>query len=192
MATVLRNAARLASLVDNLLYLDHDRSSQETPQRREPTDVAALVVEARHDVEQEAGDRELGIDVHVPDGPAVVLGDPAELRRLVWNLADNAIKFTPDGGSITVEVTSTPAGTVLTVADTGIGMSEEDRQRVRARFYRSSEVYRLAVPGAGLGLSVVDTIVAAHGGTMDIVSEHGRGTTVTVTLPPYGRGGPTG
>jgi signal transduction histidine kinase len=101
----------------------------------------------------------------------------------VLNLGGNAIKFTPDGGSVAVSLTRTPASCVLCVADTGIGISEEDQPRVRGRFYRSSEAYRLAVPGSGLGLSVVDTIVAAHGGTIDIASEPGEGTTVTVALP---------
>ena len=122
---MLRNAARLASLVDNLLYLDRDRSPGEHPRRLEPTDLTALVTEARHDLGQQAGDRDPRIDVHVPDGPALALGEAAELRRLIWNLVDNAVEFTPDGGSITVTVSSTPTGTVLVVADTGIGMSEE-------------------------------------------------------------------
>ena len=112
--------------------------------------------------------------------------DPLALERVVLNLGGNAIKFTPDGGRVDLTLTSTPAVCVLEVADTGMGISEEDQPRVRGRFYRSSEAYRRAVPGTGLGLSVVDAIVAAHGGTFDITSAPGRGTTVTVTLPLCG------
>lgn len=146
---------------------------------------------ARDNLEQLARGRDLVLDVQVPDDPALVLSDPLALERVVFNLGDNAIKFTPDGGTIRLSVASTPAGCVLTVADTGMGMSEEDRSRARGRFYRSSQAYRLAVPGTGLGLSVVDAIVAAHGGAMDIASTLGQGTTITVVLPTYQAGTPT-
>ena len=127
--------------------------------------------------------RDLTVDVHVPDHPVRVLGDPLALERVILNLGGNAIKFTPDGGSVDLTLASTPASCVLEVADTGIGISEEDQPRVRGRFYRSSEAYRRAIPGTGLGLSVVDAIVAAHDGTIDITSAPGLGTTVTVVLP---------
>jgi PAS domain S-box-containing protein len=184
-AKVLRNAARLSALVDNLVYLDRDRSTDEISLRLDPNDLAALVVKARESLDHVAGDRDLTLRVEVPDGPVPVLCDPSAMSRVVSNLAGNAIKFTPDGGSVTMTVGATPAGAVLTVTDTGIGMSEEDRARARDRFHRSSEAYRLAVPGTGLGLTVVDDIVAAHGGTMEILSTHGQGTTVTVVLPAH-------
>jgi signal transduction histidine kinase len=88
-----------------------------------------------------------------------------------------------------VSVARTSDGCELAVTDTGIGISEEDQPRVRDRFYRSSEAYRLAVPGSGLGLTVVDTIVAAHGGSIDIASTPGKGTTVTVVLPVHEQNG---
>lgn len=182
---MLRNAARLSSLVDNLLYLDHDRSAAEVPLHVEPVDLAALVVGAREDLDHLARDRDLTLGVEVPETPVLARCDPEALLRVVSNLAGNAIKFTPDGGSVEVGVGSTAEGCVLTVADTGIGMSEADRAHARDRFYRSSEAYRLAVPGPGLGLTVVDGIVAAHGGVMEIASVYGQGTTVTVVLPAY-------
>ena len=182
---VLRNTERLSSLVDDLLYLDRVRSA-EAPLRSEPSDMGALLTQTRDDLDEMARGRDLTVDVHVPDHPVRVLGDPLALERVVLNLGGNAIKFTPDGGRVDLTLTSTPAVCVLEVADTGMGISEEDQPRVRGRFYRSSEAYRRAVPGTGLGLSVVDAIVAAHGGTFDITSAPGRGTTVTVMLPLCG------
>jgi PAS domain S-box-containing protein len=188
-AKVLRSTARLSSLVDDLVHLDRTGSADEVPLRREPTDVAALVVTARESLHQLARARDLTLAVQVPEEPVLVLGDAPALARVVANVAGNAIKFTPAGGTVTLTVTAASTGCVLTVADTGTGISEEDLPRVRERFYRSSEAYRLAVPGTGLGLSVVEAIVSAHGGTLTIASELGRGTTVTVTLPAYAPAG---
>jgi len=183
-AKVLRNTARLSYLVDDLLHLDRVRSA-EVSLRREPTDMVALVAEAHDSLNQLARGRDLTLKLHVPNSPQLVFGDSLMLERVVFNLGGNAIKFTPDGGSVTLTVSAGPEGCVLTVADTGIGISEEDQPRIRGRFYRSAEAYRLAVPGSGLGLSVVDAIVAAHDGTIDITSALGQGTTVTVVLPVY-------
>lgn len=184
-AKVLRNASRLSALVEDLLHLDRIGSADEAPLHLQPNDLAALVIESRDSLDQLARSRDVRLNVQVPDGPVLVLSDAQALERVVLNLGDNAIKFTPDGGSVTLTVASTPKGCTLAVADSGIGMSEEDRRRARERFYRSSEAYRRAVPGTGLGLSVVETIVTAHGGTMDVASTLGRGTTVTVMLPGY-------
>nr|WP_193611725.1 ATP-binding protein [Nocardioides lijunqiniae] len=180
---MLRNAARLSALVEDLLHLDRIGSADEVPLHLVPHDLAALVVEARDSLDQLARGRDVTLDVRVPDEPVLVLSDAQALERVVLNLGDNALKFTHDGGTVTLTVAATDAGCVLTVADTGIGMSEEDRTRARGRFYRSSEAYRLAVPGTGLGLSVVDAIVAAHGGSMEVESTLGVGTSVTVVFP---------
>lgn len=180
---VLANAARLSALVEDLLHLDRIGSADEAPLHLELVDLAALAVEAQESLRHLARTRDVELDVQVPDGSVLVLGEAQALERVVLNLCDNAIKFTPDGGSVVLAVASVSTGSVLSVADTGIGMSEEDRLRVRERFYRSSEAYRRAVPGTGLGLSVVEAIVTAHGGTMEIASALGRGTTVTVMLP---------
>ena len=182
-AKVLRNAARLSSLVDDLLHLDRIGSSDQAPLQLEPTNLADLAVTARDDLDRLARGRGLAIEVRTPETPVMVLSDPKAVEQIVFHLAGNAIKFTPAGGTVTLSVGSTPTGGVLVVADTGTGISKEDLPRVREQFYRSSEAYRLAVPGTGLGLSVTEDLVAANGGTMEISSALGRGTTVTVTLP---------
>lgn len=193
-ATMLRNAARLSALVEDLVHLDRIRSAGEASSHPGLNDLAALVVRSHDRLDQLARARDVELEIQVPDGPVFVVGDAQALERVVLNLGDNAIKFSPDGGSVTLAVGSTATSGVLSVADSGIGMSEEDRLRARERFYRSTEAYHRAVPGTGLGLSVVDSIVTAHGGTMEIASALGQGTTVTVVLPhqqlDVGRVGP--
>ena len=107
-----------------------------------------------------------------------------QLERLVVNLVTNAIKFVEGPGTVHVETRPDPAGGgLLVVRDTGIGISPEDQEKMFARFYRAPEASARAVPGSGLGLSIVQSIVAAHGGTVEVTSARGAGTTITVRLP---------
>ena len=115
------------------------------------------------------------------DAPAPFRGHPDKLQRIVGNLIDNAIKFTATGGSITIKLSSVEARLVLSVADTGIGMSSETANRVFERFYRADESRH--EPGFGLGLSLVKAIVDSYGGEIRCTSTPGRGTTFTVELP---------
>ena len=179
---VLRNTARLSSLVDDLLQLDRAESGQ-LSLHRVPTDLVELASGAWDALEQLARDRDLTMSLQVPSQTVPVHGDVAALERVVLNLGANAIKFTPDGGSVTVSIEVDEHSARLVVSDTGIGISPEDKERILGRFFRSTDAYQLAVPGSGLGLTVVDTIVREHDGTIDIASDRGAGTTVTVTLP---------
>ena len=99
------------------------------------------------------------------------------------NLTDNAVKFTPDGGHVSVALTSSSGQAVLEVADTGIGVPAHEQQRVFDRFFRSSLAQRHAIPGSGLGLSIAHKIVEDHGGTLEVSSEAGKGSTFRVSLP---------
>ena len=114
---------------------------------------------------------------------AVVGGDPEELRRLVANLVSNAVKYSLDGGTVEVGLERRADEVVLTVADHGLGISEEDQERLFIEFFRSTNPEALRRPGTGLGLAIVARIVARHEGRIDVDSALGRGTTVTVTLP---------
>jgi signal transduction histidine kinase len=112
-----------------------------------------------------------------------VAGDPEELHRLVGNLVSNAVKYSRDGGRVQVGLARVEGDVVLTVADDGIGISETDRARLFTEFFRSTNPAALERPGTGLGLAIVARIVARHGGRVEVDSELGTGTTVTVTLP---------
>ena len=103
--------------------------------------------------------------------------------QLVGNLLSNALKFTPGGGTVTVRTFAAGDGAVLEVADTGIGIPEDEQDRLFQRFFRSSTATQQAIPGTGLGLVISRAIVEAHGGTIEVASQVGAGTSFRVELP---------
>ena len=126
----------------------------------------------------------LELQIDEPRPPA--LADPARIRQVVTNLVTNAHLYTDEQGTITVRLEGDTLETRITVADTGRGMSPEDARRIFDRFYRGSADERKS-PGTGLGLAIVKSLVDLHGGTIDVSSELGRGTTFTVHLPAAAR-----
>jgi signal transduction histidine kinase len=112
-----------------------------------------------------------------------VRGDRDMLERVVLNLTDNALKFTPDGGRVRVTLTADGERALLEVADTGIGVPAHEQQRLFDRFFRSSLAQHHAIPGSGLGLSIAHKIIEQHGGTLEVDSEAGAGSTFRVCLP---------
>jgi heavy metal sensor kinase len=119
--------------------------------------------------------------------PVLVPGNRVHLREVIHNLVDNALKFTPAGGSVKVEVNAPPdaSGVQLRVCDTGSGIPEDDLPKVFERFYRADKSRQRSQPigGNGLGLSICQAIVRSYGGEINIASTLGKGTTVTVSLP---------
>jgi signal transduction histidine kinase len=114
------------------------------------------------------------LDAHV-DGPRI--------SQVLDNLVSNAIKYSPDGGTVVVSLTQEDGHMTCRVSDTGMGMSEEDLAEVFSKFFRTSSVRRTAIPGVGLGLSISKAIVEAHGGTIQVQSKKGQGTTFTFRMP---------
>lgn len=175
-----RNALRLLALISNLL--DAGRKSTV---HRASTDVAPLV-EA---VIAAVGPAAKAARVHlfaVAGDPILANVDPRSITQIVDNLLTNAIKFTPAGGFVSVGFGKDAAFLYIRVEDTGVGISAEDQGQMFDRFFRSRSARVNAVPGAGLGLSIVRSLVDAHEGTIDIESTTGDGTTVTVRLPLAG------
>jgi signal transduction histidine kinase len=121
------------------------------------------------------------LTVHV-DGelPSIDL-DPARTRQVVGNLLANAVRYTPDGGEVTLRATADGEGAMVEVADTGPGIETEAIGRIFDRFYRSADS-----PGSGLGLPIARSLVIAHGGEISASSEPGQGTTIRLTLPVRG------
>jgi two-component system, OmpR family, phosphate regulon sensor histidine kinase PhoR len=112
-----------------------------------------------------------------------ISGDPERLRDIFRNLLENAFKYSPDGGGVDIAAESGSRQTVITVRDRGVGMSEADLPYIFDRFYRSESEHTKQVGGSGLGLYIVHALVRAHGGTIDVRSEPGAGTTFTLRLP---------
>jgi PAS domain S-box-containing protein len=117
-----------------------------------------------------------------PDEPLAVHGDPLRLGQVLHNLITNAVKYSPRGGAVTVRAWSEGGQVCVAVSDQGIGIPAEAQQRLFEQFYRAENAQRYAA-GLGIGLAVSDGIVAAHGGTIDVTSEVGVGSTFTVRLP---------
>ncbi len=107
--------------------------------------------------------------------------DPLRMHEIVVNLLTNALKFTPSGGQVTLETYQSDGSGQLRVGDTGVGISPEELPRITERFYRGESSSHVA--GSGIGLAIVSELIRAHHGSLDIESELGRGTSVTVTLP---------
>jgi signal transduction histidine kinase len=127
---------------------------------------------------ERARSRDLELDLRCPPEIGVVEGDERRLKQALFNLISNAVKFTPPGGAIRLEATRRDNALLLTVADTGVGIPPADQARVFEKFERG-----VRQPGAGLGLSLVKSLIELHGGTVEIESASGQGTRITCRLP---------
>lgn len=176
-------ATRMGLLVDDLLLLA--RLDQQRPVERRPVDLLSLAADAVHDAQAMAPDHPIRLRTGGGEGapPPVVAGDDARLRQVLANLVANAVTHTPPGTEITVSVSSTAEYAAISVADTGPGLTPEEAARVFERFYRSDPSRSRSSGGAGLGLSIVAALVAAHGGTVDLDTAPGAGARFTVHLP---------
>ena len=177
-----RNSHRLLSLISELLTLSKVQEDGITS-AEEGVDLAQVVTAGLAVLSPTVARRGVELTVDLPAAPVSVTGDREMLERVVINLTDNAVKFTPDGGHVSVALTSTSGQAVLEVADTGIGVPAHEQQRLFDRFFRSSLAQRHAIPGSGLGLSIAHKIVEDHGGTLEVSSEAGKGSTFRVSLP---------
>lgn len=177
-----RNGRRLLLLVEDLLTLSQIESSA---LKIEPvvTDIRSVVTNAHAALEETLAKRSLDVIVSTPPEPVVHHGDPVQLERMVANLLTNAIKFTPDGGTVEVSLRSDGEFSEIMVKDDGMGITEDDQSRLFTRFFRSTPATEQAIQGTGLGLTIVQAIVALHGGRIAVSSAYGQGTTVTVTIP---------
>ncbi len=117
------------------------------------------------------------------NGERVLSADPDKLSQAVINLLSNALKFTPAGGQVEVQVASGPEGAEIRVADSGVGIGPEDLPRIFERFYRVDSSRNRATGGVGIGLSIAKAIVEAHGGTISAASQPGRGSEFRIRLP---------
>jgi PAS domain S-box-containing protein len=175
-----RNAVRLQRLVDDVLFAARAEAGRLALAQRELNlgSVAEQSVAAALPRAQDGG-VELSLDRDIlPDTP----GDPDRLGQALDNLISNALKFTPPGGRVDVALRNLGDVAQIEVRDTGLGMAEEDLQHVFDRFFRAAAT-RDDVPGVGLGLTIVKTIVEGHCGTIDVASREGAGTTFRIELP---------
>ena len=168
---------RLSGIVDNLLFVARADAATE-PVERKRFDARAAVEKIAAFYETIAEDRHVAINC---SGQGQISADPALFERAVGNLVDNALRFTPENGSIQIALAERAKDFEVAVSDNGSGIASEHLPRVFDRFYRAES--SRGSDGAGLGLALVKSIVGLHGGTARIQSETGRGTTVSITFP---------
>ncbi len=179
-ARIHNEARRMIRLVEDIIRLSHlDEGAGEL--KREETDLLRIAEETVRSLKAEAEKTR----VHVSTGgaPAVVNGVPQLLRSIVFNLCDNAVKYNRENGSVSVNVTKGKGSVVLRVADTGIGIPPEHRERVFERFYRVDKSRSRKLGGTGLGLAIVKHAAKIHGASVTLSSVENVGTTVTVAFP---------
>lgn len=172
---------RMSSIIENLLTLAKaDQGTYEV--NLSEVNLASLAQELYDDGEMLAEGKHIRVALAAKDQITIV-GDKVRLRQLFLNLIDNAIKYTPEGGAVTLSVERRNGSAVVQVADTGIGIPPEDINRVFDRFYRVDKARSREIGGTGLGLSIAKWIVELHRGKISVQSEVDRGSVFTVELP---------
>ena len=174
---------RLARVVDNIL----DFSAMESGRKRmdvQPIDTSAWLRGLAGRYRQRLGESGAPLEVRIGE-IGVVMGDVEALTTAVNNLVDNAIKYSPDGGPIGISADWRGNSIAISIQDSGNGIAPEDRPHIFERFYRGTNDGTRVARGTGIGLSLVDQVVRAHRGRIEVASEVGRGSTFTIVLPAH-------
>jgi two-component system phosphate regulon sensor histidine kinase PhoR len=177
-----KHTDQLNALLSDLLQLSTIESGQ-YQWRRGAVSVSDLIGKAVHLLRPLAEKKGQAISTRPVEGVGSVTGDADKLTEVLINLIDNAIKYTPEGGRITVEARQTESAVEIAVGDTGLGIPFKEIPRIFERFYRVDRARSREVGGTGLGLSIVKHIVEAHGGKVSVESRVGKGSRFVVTLP---------
>jgi two-component system sensor histidine kinase BaeS len=176
-----RETGRLRRLVEDLMLLAR-LEAREFTLRPEPVDVGAHLVEIAETFRDRAEGAGVRLDIHAEE-TGIVVSDADRLAQIVINLTENALRYTPEAGRVTVEIVGRDDGIELSVADTGSGIDHDDLPRVFEKFYVAHKYRRVRPEGSGLGLAIVKQLVDAMGGTISVVSAPEAGTRFTVSLP---------
>ena len=178
-ASTIEECDRLLEMINTMLDITEVEAGA-AQLKFEEVNFSELIKDACELFEPLADDKHICLDLHIMSGVKVV-GDLNRLQRMVANMLDNAIKYTPSGGSVAVSVNADDRSAVVRVTDTGIGIAEKELPRIFERFYRGERCRTQA--GSGLGLSLAQAVACAHGGGITVNSSLGEGTTFTITLP---------
>ena len=181
MSRIESEARRMGVLVEDLLLLA--RVDAQRPLEKRRVDLLILASDAVHDARAMAPTRPISLEVLEGPGTPEVMGDEARLRQVLGNLVANALQHTPESAPVVLRVGTAGTDAVLEVQDAGPGMSAADARRVFERFYRADASRTRASGGAGLGLSIVDSLARAHGGRVSVTTAPGQGCCFRVVLP---------
>lgn len=178
--SIVASATRLQLLIDDILDLAVSEAGGVVLDLRQVS-VEALVVMVEAALREQADSKQITLDVRIDASAGQVQGDERRLRQSLYNIVGNAVRFTEPGGRVSIEATGTAAEVRLVVRDTGVGLPREELEAVFERFRKGSNSGDRS--GLGLGLSLVKQFIALHHGAVEIDSDVGRGTTVTIVLP---------
>jgi signal transduction histidine kinase len=177
-----RSTERLHRLVESLLDFSRMEGGRK-PYDLRALDAGALVAQVAADFERDVTGRGCRVTVHAQKVNARIRADAEALTHALWNLLDNAVKYSPDSHAIDVTVEEHASGVAISVCDRGLGIPAHEREAIFQRFVRGEQATRLGIKGTGLGLAMVSHIVEAHGGALAVESEEGAGSTFTIVLP---------
>jgi signal transduction histidine kinase/ligand-binding sensor domain-containing protein/DNA-binding response OmpR family regulator len=176
-----RNAGRVLELIDQLLEVARLEAGS-TPLRARRVELGAFVAHLGEAFQPLAERRSVALALEVPEEPLTVFADPAHLERVLANLLSNAFKFARSGGTVRLTLEAAPGAARISVRDDGPGIAAADLPHIFDRFYRGDEAAGRHQPGTGIGLALARELAALHGGTLEVESEEGSGSTFTVTL----------
>jgi len=179
--TVSQEVDHMAKIIDQLLMLARSDAGKDQPIFEE-IDLAEVLQGLTSDIHVLCQDKGLSLEINA--GTKVgVQGDAVNLRRLFLNVLDNAIRYTPHGGIISISLSHQGKIALVTIQDTGVGISQEHIPTIFDRFYRVNKARSRAEGGSGLGLAICKQIAEAHGGGISVVSQAGKGSTFSIRLP---------
>ena len=179
-ADISESCSRILSIVDANVEITNNYARLGDPSP-DAEDFSAVVVEAVELFSAVADMKGVSLSAEIPSSPVVLAAHRHKLQQLAGNIIDNALKFTPSGGKVTVSLSETRDSVIFKVTDSGAGIAKSDLPKIYDRFYRAER--SRGTPGSGLGLSLVRAVVTFYGGDIDCRSEPGSGTVFTVTLP---------
>jgi two-component system sensor histidine kinase SenX3 len=174
-------AFRISRVIDDLLDLSRIENEESPP--REPVLINLVMAEAAERVREAASQLQIKVSLEEPDPPLVVLGDRRQLTSAVYNLLENAVKFSPEGSDVSCVGRAEGDDAVIVIEDHGVGIPSRDLERIFERFYRVDAARSRSTGGTGLGLAIVRHVAANHRGSVQVESREGEGSTFTLRLP---------
>ncbi|MCW8860501.1 MAG: HAMP domain-containing histidine kinase [Deltaproteobacteria bacterium] len=176
---VIEECDSLVGMINTMLEIAENDAGV-TPLNKKPVNISQIIRDVAELYSPVAEDKNINVSLKVVDEPLIISGDRSLLQRALANLLDNALKFTQEGGRVALNLKVENQYAQITIADTGMGISAKDLPHVWERFYRADR--SRSTSGTGLGLSLVRSIIQAHGGKIDMVSTEGAGTQVTICI----------
>jgi signal transduction histidine kinase len=177
-----RESQRTTALLDDLLRLARGDAGKETAPLL-PINTEPILRDVAEQARMVADDKNIEVQLRIEADLAPVRADEASLRRLLWILVDNALKFTPRGGTVIVTGRRDATHMVISVADTGVGIAPDDQPHIFERFWRADKVRARDAGGTGLGLTIAKQIAQRHGAALSVQSEVGGGSLFALRLP---------